>query len=84
MKALLFPKFKNICIKTMNTNCFTILYIGTIGEKAIQSCEYHKWGWRKLRSQHYSTVDKAFIDTRTLQNIYILRSREIYYFVKMI
>ena len=41
MKALLFHTFKNIYIKTIlwtrNTNCFTILYIGTLGEKAIQT-----------------------------------------------
>ena len=46
MKALLFHKFKNMCIKTIlwtrNTNGFTIfVHIGTLGEKTIQSCEYH-------------------------------------------
>ena len=43
MKALLFHKFRNICITTKlwtrNTNYFTIFvqYIGTKGEKAIQT-----------------------------------------------
>ena len=43
MKALVFHKFRNICINvyvyiwTMNTNCFTIFVQGTLGEKAIQT-----------------------------------------------
>ena len=41
LKALLFHKYKNICIKTIlwtrNTNCFTIFvqYKGTLGKKDI-------------------------------------------------
>ena len=60
MKALLFHKFKNICIKTIfwtrNPNC---LYLVTLGEKAIQSCEYHKvprprkWGFKGDVSQRF-------------------------------
>ena len=45
MKALLFHKFKNICINQYFVLGIQIvslfLYIGTLGEKAIQSCEYH-------------------------------------------
>ena len=46
MKALLFHKLKNICIKTIlwtiGIETFSLfLYIGTLGEKAIQSYEYH-------------------------------------------
>ena len=41
MKALLFDKFKNICVKTIlwtrNTNCSLFVNIGTLGEKAIQT-----------------------------------------------
>ena len=47
MKALLFHKYKNIC--TVYRQYFGLgiqivslfLYIGTLGEKAIQSGEYH-------------------------------------------
>ena len=51
MKALLIHKFKNIpvCVKTIpvpvlwirNANCFTIFVHRNLGEKSIQSCEYH-------------------------------------------
>ena len=45
MKALLFRKFKNICWKTKLWTRITIvslfLYIGTLGDMTIQSCEYH-------------------------------------------
>ena len=47
MKVSLFHKFKNICIKTILWTTVGIqvvslfLSIGTLGEKAIQSCEYH-------------------------------------------
>ena len=49
MKALLFHKFKNICTlvqykdNTLDKEYIVslFLYIGTIGEKAIQSCEYY-------------------------------------------
>ena len=47
MKAVLFHKFKSICIKTIlwtrTTNCFTIFVhvCTTFGEMAIQSCEDH-------------------------------------------
>ena len=44
MKALLFQiqYLKTYELWTRNTNSFTLfLYIGTLGEIAIQSCEYH-------------------------------------------
>ena len=46
MKVLLFHKLKNIGIKTIlwtiGIQTFSLfLYIGTLGEKAIQSYEYH-------------------------------------------
>ena len=46
MKALLFHKFKNICMKTILwtigiQNVSLFLYIGTLGEIALQNCEYH-------------------------------------------
>ena len=54
MKALLFHKFKNICIKTIlwtrNTNCFTIFVHRNFRRKSHSDCEYHivprprKWG----------------------------------------
>ena len=37
MKALLFHKFRNICIKTRNTNCFTIFVHRNFRRKAIQT-----------------------------------------------
>ena len=46
MKALLFHKFKNICMKTILwtigiQNVSLFLYIGTLGEIALQNYEYH-------------------------------------------
>ena len=56
MQALLFHKFKNICIKTTlwtrNTNCFTIFVHRNFRRKSHSDCEYHlvpwlrKWGLR--------------------------------------
>ena len=45
MKALVFHKFRNICIKTilwnMNTNCFTIFVHRTFRWKSHSACKYH-------------------------------------------
>ena len=46
MKALVFHKFRNICIKTIlwtrNTNCFTIFVHRNFRRKTHSDCEYHK------------------------------------------
>ena len=49
MKALLFHKFRNICIKTIlwtrNTNCFTIFLLRNFRRKSHSDCEYHIVPW---------------------------------------
>ena len=62
MKALLFHKFRNICIKTIlwtrNTNCFTIFVHWNFRRKGHSDCEYHlvprphKWGLTLNRSNN--------------------------------
>ena len=46
MKALLFHKFRNICINTIlwtrNTNCFTIFVHRSFRRKSHSDCEYHR------------------------------------------
>ena len=91
MKALLFDKFKNICVKTilciLGIQIVSLfLYIWTWREMAIQSCEYHivplprKWGFedRKGAKLIFCRVVTYVLDGGIACMIYICRwgSRE--------
>ena len=63
MKALLFHKFRNICIKTIlwnrNKYCFTIFVHRNFRRKNHSDCEYHivprprKWGLKNSSETEY-------------------------------
>ena len=76
MKALLFHKYRNICIKTIlwtrNTYCFTIFVHRKLRRKNHSDCDYHlvqrprKWGLKVVNTQWLGQqFNSKFYDIQT-------------------
>ena len=83
MKALLFYKFRNICIKktlwTRKTNCFTIFVHRNFRTKSHSDCEYHIAHGR-VNDGQYSLIRrlsaKIFVEKQLNQHKYICNKNE--------